>query len=77
MRILLMRNRCCDMKRNFNYKITAKDAGKTIGAFLLEHEYTPTCIKFLKKAESLITVNGKWKFVNKQLKKMIFWKRFS
>ena len=56
------------MKRIFCYKMTEKDAGKTIGTFLLEHEYTPTCIKFLKKAESLITVNGKWEFVNKQLK---------
>lgn len=56
------------MKRNFRYKITEKDAGKNVGDFLLEHEYTPTCIKFLKKAESLITVNGKWEFVNKQLK---------
>ena len=56
------------MKRTFRYEITEKDAGKTIEAFLLEHEYTPTCIKFLKKAESLITVNGVWEFVNKQLK---------
>ena len=56
------------MKRTFTYKITEKDAGKTVGDFLLEHEYTPTCIKALKKAESLITVNGKWEFVNKQLK---------
>ena len=55
------------MKRIFTYKITEKDAGKTVGTFLLEHEYTPTCIKFLKKAENLITVNGKWEFVNKEL----------
>ena len=55
------------MKRIFTYKITEKDAGKTVGTFLLEHEYTPTCIKFLKKAENLITVNGKWEFVNKVL----------
>ncbi|MBQ7104000.1 MAG: RluA family pseudouridine synthase [Anaerotignum sp.] len=55
------------MKRIFHYNITEADAGKTIEAFLLEHEYTPTCIKFLKKAESLITVNGKWEFVNKCL----------
>ena len=55
------------MKRIFTYKITEKDAGKTVGTFLLEHEYTPTCIKFLKKAENLITVNGKWEFVNKIL----------
>lgn len=56
------------MKRIFRYKITEKDDGKTIETFLLEQEYTPTCIKFLKKAESLITVNGIWEFVNKQLK---------
>ena len=55
------------MKRIFTYKITKEDAGKTVGTFLLEHEYTPTCIKFLKKAENLITVNGKWEFVNKEL----------
>ena len=55
------------MKRIFTYKITEEDAGKTVGTFLLEHEYTPTCIKFLKKAENLITVNGKWEFVNKEL----------
>ena len=55
------------MKRTFTYKITEKDAGKTIETFLLEHEYTPTCIKFLKKAESLIMVNGVWEFVNKKL----------
>ena len=55
------------MKRIFTYRITEKDAGKTVGTFLLEHEYTPTCIKFLKKAENLITVNGKWEFVNKVL----------
>lgn len=56
------------MKRTFCYKITAKDAGKSIEAFLLEQEYTPSCIKYLKKAESRITVNGTWEFVNKQLK---------
>ena len=56
------------MKRTFIYQITEEDAGKTVGTFLLEHEYTPTCIKSLKKAESLITVNGVWEFVNKQLK---------
>ena len=56
------------MKRTFSYKITEEDAGKTIEVFLLEHEYTPTCIKFLKKAENLITVNGIWEFVNKKLK---------
>ena len=56
------------MKRTFTYQITEADAGKTVGTFLLEHEYTPTCIKFLKKAAGLITVNGKWEFVNKQLK---------
>ena len=56
------------MKRVFRYKITEKDAGKTIETFLLEHEYTPTCIKALKKAANLITVNGVWEFVNKQLK---------
>ena len=55
------------MKRIFTYKITEEDAGKIVGTFLLEHEYTPTCIKFLKKAENLITVNGKWEFVNKEL----------
>ena len=55
------------MKRIFTYKITEEDAGKTVGTFLLEHEYTPTCIKFLKKAANLITVNGKWEFVNKEL----------
>ena len=55
------------MKRIFRYEIQEKDAGKTIETFLLEHEYTPTCIKSLKKAESLITVNGKWEFVNKLL----------
>ena len=56
------------MKRTFTYQITEADAGKTVGTFLLEHEYTPTCIKFLKKAAGLITVNGKWEFVNKPLK---------
>lgn len=56
------------MKRTFTYKITEEDAGKTVGTFLLEHEYTPTCIKFLKKAAGLITVNGVWEFVNKPLK---------
>ncbi|WP_458408015.1 RluA family pseudouridine synthase [Anaerotignum sp.] len=56
------------MKRIFRYIIPEEDAGKTIETFLLEHEYTPTCIKFLKKAESLITVNGVWEFVNKKLK---------
>ena len=66
------------MKRAFQYKIAEKDAGKTIETFLLEHEYTPTCIKFLKKAENLITVNGIWEFVNKQLKEndileTVFW----
>ena len=55
------------MKRSFRYHITEKDAGKTVGVFLSEREYTPTCIKFLKKAENLITVNGKWEFVNKVL----------
>lgn len=55
------------MKRTFTYKITEKDAGKTVETYLLEHEYTPTCIKFLKKAESLIMVNRKWAFVNKCL----------
>ena len=57
------------MKRIFSYTITEKDAGKTVEKFLLEHEYTPTCIKFLKKAPDLITVNGVWEFVNKKLKK--------
>ena len=56
------------MKRIFRYNITEKDVGKTIETFLLEHEYTPTCIKSLKKAESLIMVNGVWEFVNKKLK---------
>lgn len=55
------------MKRSFSYTITEKDAGKTVGQFLLEHEYTSSCIKFLKRAENLITVNGKWEFVNKVL----------
>ena len=56
------------MKRTFTYQITEEDAGKTVGTFLLEHEYTPPCIKFLKKAAGLITVNGVWEFVNKPLK---------
>ena len=56
------------MKSTFTYQITEADAGKTVGTFLLEHEYTPTCIKFLKKAAGLITVNGVWEFVNKPLK---------
>ncbi len=56
------------MKRIFHYKIMEKDAGKTIEAFLLEQQYTPSCIKYLKRAESRITVNGIWEFVNKQLK---------
>ena len=56
------------MKRNFRYKITGKDAGKTIESFLLEQEYTPSCITHLKKAERRITVNGTWEFVNKRLK---------
>ena len=56
------------MKRTFTYQIIEEDAGKTVGTFLLEHEYTPTCIKFLKKAAGLITVNGVWEFVNKPLK---------
>lgn len=56
------------MKRTFSYKITEKDTGKTIEIFLLEHEYTPSCIKHLKKAEKRITVNGNWEFVNKHLK---------
>ncbi|MBR5468030.1 MAG: RluA family pseudouridine synthase [Firmicutes bacterium] len=56
------------MKRNFKYTITEKDAGKTVGEFLLENEYTSSCIKFLKRAESRITVNGKWEFVTKELK---------
>ena len=56
------------MKRNFTYKITEKDVGKTIETFLLEQEYTPSCIKHLKKAEKRITVNGTWEFVNKHLK---------
>lgn len=55
------------MNRNFRYIITEKDAGKTIETFLLEHEYTPACIKHLKKAEKRITVNGVWEFVNKHL----------
>ncbi len=55
------------MKRTFRYKIEEKDAGKTIETFLLEHEYTASCIKHLKKAESRITVNGIWEFVNKKL----------
>lgn len=55
------------MKRRFHYKIESKDAGKTIETFLLEHEYTASCIKHLKKAESRITVNGIWEFVNKKL----------
>ena len=55
------------MKRVFSYTITEKDAGKTVEKFLLEHEYTPTCIKFLKKAPDLIKVNGVWEFVNKKL----------
>ena len=55
------------MKRNFSYRISAKDAGKTIETFLLENEYTPSCIKHLKKAPKRITVNGKWEFVNKVL----------
>ena len=41
------------MKRIFRYEITEKDAGKTIETFLLEHEYTPTCIKFLKSIKQL------------------------
>ncbi|MDO4531805.1 MAG: RluA family pseudouridine synthase [Bacillota bacterium] len=56
------------MKRSFCYTIGEGDDGKTIEAFLLEHEYTPTCIKFLKKAEDLIRVNGKWEFVTKELR---------
>lgn len=56
------------MKRIFQYTITEKDAGKTIEGFLLERGYTPGCIKYLKRAESRITVNGIWEFVNKQLK---------
>ena len=56
------------MNRTFHYTITENDAGKTIETFLLEHEYTPACIKHLKKAEKRITVNGVWEFVNKALK---------
>lgn len=56
------------MERIFSYTIAEKDAGKTIETFLLEHEYTPSCIKHLKKAENWITVNGIWEFVNKPLK---------
>lgn len=56
------------MKRTFTYKITEKDAGKTIQTFLTEQGYTPSCIKYLKRAESRIMVNGIWEFVNKQLK---------
>ena len=56
------------MKRTVSYKITEKDAGKKIETFLLEQEYTPSCIKHLKKAEKRITVNGIWEFVNKTLK---------
>lgn len=55
------------MKRSFRYHITEKDAGKIVGVFLSEREYTPTCIKFLKKAENLIMVNGAWAFVNRML----------
>lgn len=54
--------------RTFRHTITEKDAGKTIETFLLEREYTPACIKHLKKAEKRITVNGIWEFVNKKLK---------
>ena len=56
------------MIRTFRYTITEKDAGKTIETFLLEREYTPACIKHLKKAEKRIAVNGIWEFVNKKLK---------
>lgn len=56
------------MKRAFYYKITEKDAGKTIETYLLEHQYTPSCIKHLKSAASRINVNGAWEFVNKELK---------
>jgi 23S rRNA pseudouridine1911/1915/1917 synthase len=54
--------------RTFRHTITEKDAGKTIETFLLEREYTPACIKHLKKAEKRITVNGIWEFINKKLK---------
>ena len=55
------------MKRRFTYKITEKDAGKKIGIFLQEKGYTESCIRHLTKAESRITVNGIWEFVNKPL----------
>ena len=52
------------MKRVFSYTITEKDAGKTVEKFLLEHEYTPTCIKWLvlKVYNKIINLQKQWAY---------------
>lgn len=56
------------MERILEYKISAKDAGKTIKDFLKEKGYSRQNVVELKKMKESILVNGKWEYVTYPLK---------
>ena len=55
------------MKRQFTYKITETDIGKTIGSFLKERGFSSTIIAHLKRTEHGILLNGTWAYTRDKL----------
>ena len=56
------------MKRIFTYVIEKEQQGQTIGSFLKAKNYPHAVIVHLKKTENGILLNGRWEYVNTQLK---------
>jgi 23S rRNA pseudouridine1911/1915/1917 synthase len=57
------------MKRQFTYKISDTDIGKTIGIFLKEQGFSSTIITHLKRTEHGILLNGTWAYTRDKLNK--------
>ena len=56
------------MERILEYRITSKEAGKTIKDFLKETGYSRQNLVELKKMSESILVNGRWEYVTYRLK---------
>lgn len=55
------------MERKIIYKITAADAGQSVGDYLKARGYSHACIVHLKKTERGIRRNGAWAYVREIL----------
>lgn len=56
------------MDRTITYQITEADNGSSILSFLKARQYTHSVLVGLKKTENSILLNGKWAYVNEQLR---------